>query len=37
MIDLDLLKEIDKKDFTKIFDFLDKNFLKRKLIEYGKI
>ena len=36
MIDLDLLKEIDKKDFTKIFDFLDKNFLKRKLIEYGK-
>lgn len=36
MVDVDLLKEIDIKDFTMLFDFLDKNFLKNQLIEYGK-
>ena len=36
MVDVELLKKLDIKNFTKIFNFLDKNFLKRKLIEYGK-
>lgn len=36
MVDVKLLKNMDNKCFTRIFDFLDKNFLKNKLIEYGK-